>query len=277
MSTPSCDAHIGSDSDGVISSDYEDSDTFGHANSERNSLIGVDLGYRAISACIPNHEIRMLFCRWLRNCVSEFLKQSKSTDIKPGCVRMFQQMAFSSMALFAKAFSELIQNKMPVQFRGRKEYVYQSFLCAFISAAGDAFSSFFGSAVWEVEVERCSGLGRLDLMLWQVHGHVTIIIEFKRIAVTDKDRKSGYSDSQCQRLTTEAEEALKQIRTINYRATVRHHVTEVREYGISFLGLYCAVVGQVLQRNPGEQWRSICSYTSEMNEKLREELYMIAS
>jgi hypothetical protein len=51
------------------------------------------------------------------------------------------------------------------------------------------------------------------------------------------------------------------------------HVIKLREYGIAFLGPYCAVTGRLLERKPGEEWVVKENYTSKMDEKRRFELY----
>ena len=50
-------------------------------------------------------------------------------------------------------------------------------------------------------------------------------------------------------------------------------VTELREYGIAFLGPYCVVTGRLLEQKPGEGWIVKEIYTSKMDEKQRLEFY----
>ena len=52
-------------------------------------------------------------------------------------------------------------------FLGHKEFVYQAYVCAFFTAASDTSTALkpgFKRA-WEVRIEQCAGVGRLDLVL----------------------------------------------------------------------------------------------------------------
>jgi len=53
---------------------------------------------------------------------------------------------------------------------------------------------------------------------------------------------------------------------------MRDRVTELREYGMVFLGPYCAVEGCLLKRKPGGQWEVKELYTTN----LRHGLYGVA-
>jgi hypothetical protein len=98
-----------------------------------------------------------------------------------------------------------------------------------------------------------------------------------RMELTKKDKTDGYGDSQRRRLTNIADKALSQVEKKLYRAQMQPHVTNFREYGIAFLGSYCAVatIGRSLERKPGEAWVVAVqdNYTSAMYEKRRSEWY----
>ena len=65
-------------------------------------------------------------------------------------------------------------------------------------------------------MERCSGKGPLDLLL--LCGHEVVIQDHRQIAMTKKDKRSGYGDSQRVRLTKETENGFSQIEAKGYRA-----------------------------------------------------------
>jgi len=120
-------------------------------------------------------------------------------------------------------------------------------------------------------VEHCSGIGQLDLRL--VSDHEAVIQEYKRIKLTKKDKDSGYGGSQRKRLTKAAEKGLGQIEIKGYRTQLPDQVTKLREFGIAFLGPYCAIVGHSLKREPGGEWRIRKVYNAERNERHRDRLY----
>jgi len=213
-----------------------------------------------IRAQIPNFEIRSVFRQWLLGHYADF--------VKPSYIEMFQHMVSGSMALFAKGFLKLIWVTMPSQFLGSKECVYQAYVCAFMTAVGK------GAGGWDVQVEHSSGKG-LDLLL--LCDDEAVIQEHKRIAMTKKDKGSGYGDSQRMRLTKEAENGFSQIEAGGYRARLPDRVTKLREFGIAFLGPYCAIVGRSFKRQPGGPWEFEKSYPTERNERHRSKLYTVSA
>jgi hypothetical protein len=253
-----------SDTDSVTSSD-DDGDTETSSSEDVNSTSDSDSGENshsstghlkdAISAQIPNHEIRSLFRQWL---LDHFMDR-----VRTDCINMFQNMVSGSMASFAKGFSKLMSQTMPTQFLGRKQFV------TFITAASQVASSDRG--LWEVDVERCAGIGRLDLIFYR--GDEAAIQEHKRMALSEKDKRSGYGDPQRERLTKEAEKGLTQIEVKGYRARLPDQVTKLREFGIAFLGPYCAIVGRSFKRKAGGQWKIRKTYIAERNERHRGQLY----
>jgi hypothetical protein len=222
---------------------------------------------RLIAAELPNDEIRSLFREWLRDHFTDRVKSE--SNITVDCIELFQDMVSGSMSSFARRFSRLAWQTMPTQFLGCKEFVYKAYVCAFITAASQIASC--NQSVWEVDVERCSGIGRLDLILYRVDE--AIIQAHKRIKLSDKDKRSGYGGPICQRLTKAAEDGLRQLEVKGYRAGLATDVVKLREFGIAFLGPYCAIVGRSLKRQPGGQWKIQKSYTAERNEKYRDRLY----
>jgi hypothetical protein len=279
---------VHSDTDNVNSPD-DDGDTETSRSEDANSTgdndVGEDIGKvgdndigedsdnntggskKAISAQIPNHEIRSLFRRWLLDHFTDRVRREGKTE---DCIEMFEDMVSGSMTSFAKALSKLIWQTMPTQFLGRKKFVYQAYVCAYITCASQ-FSSDQG--VWVVDVEQCAGIGRLDLILYR--GDEAVIQEHKRIALSESDKRSRYGDSQRERLTTGVEDGLTQIDVKGYRARLPDQVTRLREFGIAFLGPYCAIVGRSLKRTAGGQWKIKKIYTGERNERHRDWLYIV--
>jgi hypothetical protein len=102
-----------------------------------------------------------------------------------------------------------------------------------------------------------------------------VIHEHKREPFTLQDKQEGYSSSQHQRLTKKAEEALVQLEARQYRASMRDHVTKLREYGLAFLGPYCAIVGRSLERKQGGTWVITDTYGAVEDEERRKLLYTL--
>ena len=217
--------------------------------------------------CLPNNEIRTVFRQWLRTYLA---KRIVTEHLRARSIDLFHTMVSGPMASFARDFGKLITTTMPGQFFGSKEVVYQAYVCAFFTAAAEAAKT---SPSWEVEVERYSGIGRLDLIIQRMGGNNATIQEHKRIRFLKKDKAEGYGESQCRRLTKIAEEALIQIETKRYRTMIRDHVTELWEFSLAFLGPYCAVVGHLLRRKHGGKWEIHEVYTADQDEARRAEMY----
>lgn len=204
---------------------------------------------KLVVACIPNHEIRCLFRRWLQKHITDRMNALNTTARS---VTLFRKMVAGRMPIFAKKFGELIWHTMPNQFLGGKEFVYQAYICAFFTVASEAANAPAYNAAWDIQVERCAGIGRLDLILQRPGDDTGVLQEYKRVKMSEKDKNEGYSDSQCKRLTKMSEEALRQLETKGHRASMKDHVIKLHEYGLAFLGPYCAIVGQSLEREPDE-------------------------
>jgi len=192
------------------------------------------------------------------------------TKTKARSVTLFLRMVSGQMASFADKFGKLIWEGMPAEFLGGKEFVYQAYVCAFFTAASEAANDLRYNAAWEVQV---GGIGRLDLILQRMRDTTGVIQEHKRVRLTKKDKKEGYGKSQSERLTNMAEKAMEQLEMKQYRASMRPHVTKIHEYGLAFLGPYCAILGRSLERKPGEQWVIVDSYDADEDEKRRDRLY----
>jgi len=252
--------HLDSDSkqEGGHSDDNSDPD------SDNNSDAG---SVTPILLCIPNSEIHFLVRRWLRAYMKKCITIRKPHRSSQA---LFSIAVNGPMATFAKQFGNFITDQLPARFLGSKEQVYQAFVCAWLTCTAHLVKV---TPRWEVAVERDAGWGRLDLVIQQAHHKNGVITKYKRISLTKKDKKYGYGDSQCRRLTKAADDALSQVETRFYRAHMWPHVTKVFEYGIAFLGPYCAVAGRLLERKLGEGWVITEMYDSKADEERRAEMY----
>ena len=194
-------------------------------------------------------------------------------ETKTRSAALFHGMVSGEMASFAEGFAKLVWDTLPAQFLGGREYVYQAYVCAFFTVASEAANDLRYKPAWEVQVERCAGIGRLDLILQRMEDDTGVIQEHKRLKLTKKDKKDGYGDSQSKRLTKMAAKGLQQLETKQYRASMRDHVTNLHEYSLGFLGPYCAIAGRSLKREPGGQWVVVNSYDADQDEKRRALLY----
>jgi hypothetical protein len=123
-------------------------------------------------------------------------------------------------------------------------------------------------------VQRYTGAGCLDLFISRKQGEPAVIQEYRRLDPSDGDEKGkGYTDSKAQRLTDEADAALQQIENKLYRGRLRSHVTELREYGVAFLGPYCAVVARSMRRADDRTWVVIEPYTADEDAARCEKMY----
>jgi hypothetical protein len=198
----------------------------------------------------------------MKNRISAQKRQQSSRTL-------FHLAVQGSIDQFAKQFGSFLLDTMPAQFLGNREVVYQAYVSAFLTATAQAISV---TPKWDVDVEHC-GLGRLGLAIQRPTEKYGAIQEYQRIELTKKDKRDGYGDSQGRRLTKHTDDALKQIETRLYRARMLPTVTELCEYGIAFLGPYCAVTGRLLERKHGEGWMVKEIHTSKMDEKRRLECY----
>ena len=219
---------------------------------DRSSLADMKI----IAVRIPNNEIRYVFRKWLR---AKLASSMQSQNIQGRSIALFKSMVSEPMAGFAEEFGKLVLETVPGQFFGSKEVVYQAYVYAFFTAAAEAMDI---TPKWEVEVECFAGSGRLDLIAQHARDKHASIQKYKRLTYIKKEKGKGYGESQRIRLTRKAEKALTQIEDRRYRSSIRTHVLELREYGIAFLGPYCGIVGRLLSREPGKEWKVADNYTS---------------
>jgi hypothetical protein len=247
------------------SQNNDDSDSL----SDNDAQGDEDGGKETILLCIPNYEIQSIINRWLR---IHMTKRISAENQVRSSRHLFKLVTQGSINQFAREFGFLILETLPIRFLGNNGVVYQAFVYAFLTAAAQAISV---TPRWEVDMEHYSGFGCLDLIIQRPSGIYGAIQEYKRIKILKKDKMDGYGDSQCQRLTKVANEALKQVETRLYRARMPPNVTKLRECGVAFLGPFCAVVGCLLERNPGDNWVVKEKYTSQMDEQRRSECYHV--
>jgi hypothetical protein len=218
---------------------------------------------------LPNYEIRTLFRRWLCTHINKHM----DGRLRRKGAAMFLTAVSGSMASFSEEFRKLIFNTMPGQFLSNKEVVYQAYVCAFFTAASQALQVI---SRWEIEVECRAGSGCLDLIIQHMANRHGSIQEYKRVWPSAKEKGGGYGDSQRTRLTKAASKAIVELDARSYRGRIRDHVTELREYGVAFLGPYCAVEARLIKRKPGGQWEVKELYTADQDEARREQLYGVA-
>jgi len=248
-------------------SDSPDDDTVSDGGNNIDGSVG-DFT-RFLSAQIPNHEIKYIFRQWLHDHLMSVVNLSGK---EATCMAIFRNMVLGPMAKFAKKFMAMIWSSMPNQFLGSKGCMYQAFVCGFFTVASQLATN---DGEWTLTVEGSSGIGRFDFCLHRITE--AIIHEYKQIKMSKRDKRSGYDESKCRRLTKEAENGLQQIHNKGYHAKLPNEVTRLREYSIAFLGPYCAIIGHSLERVPGGQWKVTGLYDAERNERNCVALYTVAS
>jgi len=214
---------------------------------------------------IPNYEIRSVFRRWLRIHLNESMKKAGLTR---SSVELFDAMVQGPLSQVALRLRRIVRELMPRQLLGNKEIAYHSYLCVLVTAASD-----YHPKVWTVDPESYGGIGRLDLLIYSSGDYRAVIQEFKSIKLSKKDKEETYGDDQSERLTNKAKSALDQIEVKHYRNAIPEHVTVLHEYGVAFLGVCCAVVGQSLSREKEGQWKITEVYSSHDDEMDRKQFY----
>ena len=115
-------------------------------------------------------------------------------------------------------------------------------------------------------MEQVAGDGRADIILHD--DEKGGILELKRLP---HPKKKGYRDQE-ESLLSEA--ALDQCDTRHYRAVMPEGVITIVEYGIAFLGPYCAVKARILDRQ-NEKWITWpTEYSVSADEKRRRDTYV---
>jgi len=222
-----------------------------------------------ITVAIPNKEIRSLFHKWLLMGIN---KRMALEQLGPS-VRLFRSMIYGPMDVFAQDFAKLVYYGMPRKSVGIVEDFYQLYVHAYLASAADAITI---TPEWEVDMEVPAGAGRCDIIVQRREEKHGALIELQRIKhdVGDGD---GCGEKARDKLTASTKEAMEQLCSRNYRAKIRGHVTQLFEYGLSFLGPYCAFEAHRLERKPGEEWVVVGSYTAREDEERRAQLYGVRS
>lgn len=180
-------------------------------------------------------------------------------------VSLFCDMVDGNFSEFAKAFGELVITSMPQRIFGSKEHVYQDWIYAYFSGVAGAM----GNKKWTTRMEVVAGDGRADVILYDEEKRGGIL-EFKRLP---HPIKNGYGNNQESLLSKATNGALNQCDTRHYRAGMPKGVTKIVEYGIAFLGPYCAVEARMLEKKDGK-WITQTAYSASTDEKRRKETYV---
>ena len=200
---------------------------------------------------IPNKEILSVFLHWIRKDLSERL----TPELLDSSAILFRNLTRGSMAAFAQDLRKLLFLSIPSQHFGNKEEVYQVYLKAYLDAAAAAEPIY---PEWKSGMEYAAGAGRLDLIFRRED--TAVIIELKQ---AKHEKKGGYGESERQILRRLTRSAMDRCASRHYSAILPKHVTKLRMYGIGFLGPYCAVDGQLLERSVGGQWEAKVLYSAE--------------
>jgi len=158
-------------------------------------------------------------------------------------VSLFRDMVDGNFSEFSKAFGEFVLTSMPQRIFGSHEWVYQDGVHAYFSGVAGAM----GDRKWTTRMEQVAGDRRVDIILHD--DEKGGILELKRLP---HPKKRGYRDQEASLLSEAANEALDQCDTRHYRAVMPEGVIAIVEYGIAFLGPYCAVKARILDRQNGK-------------------------
>ena len=92
--------------------------------------------------------------------------------------------------------------------------------------------------------------------------------------MSSASKKKGYCDQEESLLSEATNEALNQCDTRHYRAGMPEGVITIVEYGIAFLGPYCAVEARMLDRQNGKWIMRPTKYSVSADEKRRRDTYI---
>ena len=140
---------------------------------------------------------------------------------------MFQNMLYGDFNHFKEEFRSVVLHHLSYWLFGKAEHVHEAFVYGIFLAVADTR--------YTVSIEDEAGLGRLDLSVEETNGPNATIIEFKVSAHTAD-------------MLADAQRGLMQIESKQYRARFRESTVHVREYGISFCGKSCEIVGRQVTR-----------------------------
>ena len=220
-------------------------------------------GSGRMSVRIPNFEIQSQFRKWIRSDLDQSMADA-GLNYGPS-ISLFGDMVNGNFFEFSKAFGEFVLNSMPQRIFGSLEWVYQDWLHAYFSGVADAIVD----KKWRIRMEQVAGDGRADIILHDDE-ETGGILEFKRLA---HPKKEGYRDHEESLLSEATNEALNQCDTRHYRAGMPEGVITIVEYGIAFLGPYCAVEARLLEKADGK-WITRSTYSVSSDEKRRRDTYV---
>jgi hypothetical protein len=208
-----------------------------------------------IRASIPNGEIRSEFQRWIRMDLAKRLPP----ELRGRSAELFRNLVNGSMASFAQKLRKIVFDSMPSQYFGSEENVYQAYIKAYLEYAATAVHISPGPMI-------CRAGADYRHLVFRRKGSA-VLIELKW---AKHEKGEGYRESERQELTKLTGVAMEQLKS---RPALPEHVTKLRLYGVGFLGPYCAIEGQLLERKTGEQWVVKQSYSVEKDEKDRARVY----
>ena len=165
-------------------------------------------------------------------------------------VSLFYDMVDGNFPEFSKAFGEFFLTPMPQRIFGSQEWVYQDWVYAYISGIVGSM----GNKTWTTRMEVVAGDGRTDIIL-----HDEEKGGYSWVQTSSASQKKGYRDYEASLLSKATNGALDQ----------RDYY--IVEYGIAFLGPYCAVEARMLERKDGK-WTTQTKYSSSTDEKRRKEI-----
>jgi len=210
---------------------------------------------------IPNSEIRTEFRKWIQKDFN-----SRMTPERRGkSVELFTAMVDGYFSEFANDFGTFVLKDVPQRIFGSVEAAYQNYVYAYFSGAANVVKP-----KWTTVMEVEAGDGRVDMAAHS--GARGTIVEFKRFG---HPVKKGYREVERLRLSEGTTAALDQCDTRHYRAMLPKEVKIVCEYGIAFLGPYCAIEARLLEWDDGKGWVIKRKYTAEDDELRRDKTYCI--
>jgi len=212
---------------------------------------------------IPNFEIQSQFRNWIR---TDFERRMAKAGLEYGpSVSLFRDMVDGNFSEFSKAFGEFVLTSMPQRIFGSHESVYQDWVHAYFACVAGAMRD----KKWTTRMEQVAGDGRADVILHD--DEKGTILELKRLP---HPKKKGYRDQEESLLSKATNEALDQCDMRHCRAVMPEGVITIVEYGIAFLGPYCAVKARILDRQ-NEKWITRpTEYSVSADEKRRRDTYV---
>jgi hypothetical protein len=218
-------------------------------------LIGVqsDISLDAsASVRIPNAEVHSEFRGWIQ----EDFRRRMTPELSETSIGQFNLLVNGHFAEFAESFGSFFFGEAPACIFGGRESAYQEYVYAYFSSAALKVRP-----KWTIKMEIGAGLGYIVF-----YNEVGVVVEMKRFS---HGKKEGYRDQEHKQLSNGTKEALLQCDTRHHRSMMPERVNTVYEYGLAFLGPYCAVEARVLKKVDGT-WITNRVYTAEEDEKRRQ-------